>query len=70
MSNTQATETRETATQIRVFWTNMGYFSAETFDTLAAADAYAKLKGFEATFFQAGQIIASRTVFGGFREIR
>ena len=52
---------------IRVYWTNHEYFASEQFATIEAADAHARSIGFEATFMQAGEVIAARSTFGGFR---
>ncbi len=51
----------------RIFWTNFGHFSQEEFGTLEAAKSYVKDKFFEAGIWQGETLVASWTVFGGWR---
>lgn len=49
-----------------VFWTNHGYKSDESFDTLPDALTYGKSKGFEFSVLDAnGATVAYFTTFGG-----
>ncbi len=49
-----------------VFYTNLGYGSEETFDTIDKALNYGRLKGFEFSILDAnGSTVAYYTTFGG-----
>lgn len=53
---------------IRVFFTNLGWFSDKEFETLDEARAYAREKCFDVTFMKDGNVIASWGIIGGFKE--
>jgi hypothetical protein len=54
--------------KIKVFWVNHGWFSAEEFDTLAAALAYARSKGSTASFHQEGTVLGAWDILGGYKS--
>ena len=51
----------------KVYFTNHGYFSSETFNTIDAALDYARKVFFDATIWRNDEIIGSWTIFGGYR---
>jgi hypothetical protein len=53
--------------EYRVFWTNHGYFSSDTFVTLADAVAYGKSKCFEFSVFDRDTMHVSWSPIGGLR---
>lgn len=52
----------------RVYFTNFGYFSQETFTNVDDAKAYVKKVFSEASVWDGDRMVASWTVFGGWRS--
>jgi len=53
----------------KVFWTNFGYYSGETFKNAMDAIAYIKSKGFEGSVLdENNDLVASYRIFGGTRN--
>lgn len=53
----------------QVHYTNFGYLAQDEFDTLDAAIAYGRSKGFEFQVMRGNKLLAFWTVFGGLREV-
>src|SRR4051812_3655828 len=56
-----------TATPYKVFWTNHGYHSAETFEDVRSAVSYGKSKCFEFSVSQGSELVAAWGPISGLR---
>jgi hypothetical protein len=70
MKDPQNEESKELKQMYKVYFTNFGYFSADTFATLDAAIAKAKSVCFECSIVQNNETVATWSSIGGLRMVR